>query len=256
MSADARTAGPRAEPAANPALPLVLDGLTVRAGGRAVIDGLSLTVASPGITALIGPNGAGKSLTLRLIDGLLRPDSGTVRFGDRTARQVRRALVFQRPGLVRAGVAQNVALALMPLGLPRRAVAERVEAALQRVGLRDRARDAARKLSGGEQQRLSLARALATEPDLLLLDEPTASLDPAATEAVERIVADAAAAGTKVVLVSHNLGQVARLATDVAVLARGRVVEQGSARSILAAPQSGEARAYIGGEWPWTALTP
>jgi tungstate transport system ATP-binding protein len=235
----------------NPSRPIVIDGLTVSAGGRTVIDGLSLTISSPGVTALIGPNGAGKSLTLRLIDGLLRPDGGSIRFGGRDAQSVRRAFVFQRPGLIRGSVAQNVALALVPLGLSRRVGAARVEAALDRVGLRDRASDAARKLSGGEQQRLALARALATEPDLLLLDEPTASLDPAATEAVERIVAAAAGSGTKVVLVSHNLGQVARLATDVAVLAQGRVAEYGAVRTVLAAPGSPEARAYIAGELPW-----
>jgi tungstate transport system ATP-binding protein len=231
----------------------VIDGLTYRAGGRTVLDRLSLTAASPGITALVGPNGAGKSVLLRLIDGLLRPDGGSIRFGGPAGATARRALVFQRPGLVRGSVARNVALGLMPLGLTRLAAAAAVEAALDRVGLGGRAGDAARKLSGGEQQRLALARALATQPDLLLLDEPTASLDPAATEAVERIVAGIAAEGTKVVLVSHHLGQVARLAEDVAVLAHGRVVEHGPVRSVLDDPQSPEARAYIAGEVPWAS---
>jgi len=131
---------------------------------------------------------------------------------------MRRAFVFQKPGLVRGSVQRNTALALAPLRLSRREAAERVHAALQEVGLRHRAEDAARKLSGGEQQRLALARALVMRPELLLLDEPTASLDPVTTEAVEGIVAGTAAAGTKVLLVSHNLGQVARLASDVLVL--------------------------------------
>ena len=131
---------------------------------------------------------------------------------------VRRAFVFQKPRLVRGSVQRNTALALAPLRLSRREAAERVHAALQEVGLRHRAEDAARKLSGGEQQRLALARALVMQPELLLLDEPTASLDPVTTEAVEAIVAGTAAAGTKVLLVSHNLGQVARLASDVLVL--------------------------------------
>jgi tungstate transport system ATP-binding protein len=234
------------------AVPILIEGLVFRAGGRTVIDGMSATIRSAGITALIGPNGAGKSVTLRLIDGLLRPDGGSIKFGDRAPDDVRRAFVFQKPGLIRASVAQNVALALAPMRLPWREVDERVEAALLRVGLADRARDAARKLSGGEQQRLALARALVTSPQLLLLDEPTSNLDPSATEAVEEIVSGTASAGTKVVLVSHNLGQVARLATDVIVLSRGRAVEHGPARSILTAPRTPEARAYINGEFPWT----
>jgi tungstate transport system ATP-binding protein len=237
-------------------LPLVIEDLTFRPGGRTVIDRLSLTLAAPGITAIIGPNGAGKSVTLRLIDGLLRPDAGSIRFGERSPTDIRRAFVFQRPGLIRASVAQNVALALIPLGLPRRIASERIDAALDRVGLRRRALEAARRLSGGEQQRLALARALVTEPDLLLLDEPTAHLDPAATEAVEGIVAATAAGGTKVVLVSHNLGQVARLASDVAVLSEGRAVEHGPVRTVLGTPRSPEARAYIGGEIPWPSFSP
>jgi tungstate transport system ATP-binding protein len=131
---------------------------------------------------------------------------------------------------------------------------ERIDAALHRVGLGERAHDAARKLSGGEQQRLALARALIVQPELLLLDEPTASLDPSATEAIEEIIAAIAETGTKVVLVSHNLGQVARLASDVLVLSRGRAVEHGPAQSVLTAPRTSEARAYLEGELPWTSF--
>lgn len=127
-------------------------------------------------------------------------------------------------------------------------------AALRRVGLEGRAGDPARKLSGGERQRLALARAWLTRPEVLLLDEPTASLDPGATEAVERLVLDMAGAGVKVVLVSHNLGQVARLAEDVLVVSGGRAVEHGPAATVLRAPRTPEARAYLGGELPWTSF--
>ena len=232
-------------------LPVVLQDLVLRRNGRAVLDGLSATLAAPGVTAIIGSNGAGKSLTLRVIDGLLRPDRGTVRFGVRPAKAVRRAFVFQRPALIRAGVADNVALALRPLGLSRREAAGRVAAALRRAGLEDRAPDPARKLSGGEQQRQALARAWVVQPDLLLLDEPTANLDPGATEAIERLVADMAGAGAKVILVSHNLGQVARLAGDVLVLAAGRAVEHGPARQVLETPHAPETQLYLKGELPW-----
>jgi len=236
----------------SPVLPIVLDRLTLRLGGAPVLDGLTATIAAPGVTAIVGPNGAGKSVTLRVIDGLLRPDAGAVRF--RGGEGARRALVFQKPALIRASVRDNVALALVPLGLPRAVAAARVEAALERVGLAGRAGDAARKLSGGEAQRLAFARAIVTGPDLLLLDEPTASLDPGATEAIEGLIAGLARAGTKVILVSHHLGQVARLAGDVLVLAGGRAVEHGPARTVLADPRTPEARAYLGGELPWTAF--
>jgi tungstate transport system ATP-binding protein len=235
-------------------VPIHIEDLVFRPQGRTIIDGLSAVIRPEGITALIGPNGAGKSVTLRLIDGLLRPDGGSIRFGARPSDTVRRAFVFQKPGLVRGSVRTNVALALVSLRLSRRETAERLDAALHEVGLRHRAEDAARKLSGGEQQRLALARALAVRPELLLLDEPTASLDPSATEAIEEIVAGMAGAGTKVVLVSHNLGQVARLASDVLVLSQGKAVEHGPAPTVLTAPRTSEARAYIKGELPWTSF--
>jgi tungstate transport system ATP-binding protein len=226
-----------------------LDGVSLTLGGRPILDRLSLEVAARGITALIGPNGAGKSVTLRVIDGLLRPDTGSVRLAPG-----RRAFVFQRPALVRASAAANVALGLIPLDLARRERAERTEAALARVGLSERASDAATRFSGGEQQRLVLARAWAMRPDLLLLDEPTASLDPAATETIESLIVEMAGAGTAVLLVSHNLGQVARLADETVVLSAGRAVERGPTRSVLFSPRTAEARAYLTGELPWTSF--
>ncbi|ACB28090.1 MULTISPECIES: ATP-binding cassette domain-containing protein [Methylobacterium] len=222
-----------------------LEDVTLSLDGRTVLDRLCLEVVSGSVTAVIGPNGAGKSVTLRVIDGLLRPDGGTVRVGPH-----RRAFVFQRPALIRATAAANVALALG--SLPRPARAARVQEALARVRLAERARDAATRFSGGEQQRLALARAWAVGPDLLLLDEPTANLDPASTEIVEGLVSAMARAGTTVVLVSHNLGQVARLADTAIVLASGRAVEHGPSRQILFSPRTSEARAYLAGELPWT----
>ena len=236
-------------------LPIAIRDLSFRPGGRIVLNRLDATINTSGITALIGPNGAGKSVTLRIIDGLLQPDSGTIAFGDRPAQDVRRALVFQRPGLLRASVARNVALALIPWKMSRQVVAQRVGHALVAVGLDDRANEGARRLSGGEQQRLALARAWVTEPELLLLDEPTASLDPGATEVIERLIISMAQNGTKVVLVSHNLGQVARLAEDIIVMSNGQAVEHGPAHQILSAPRSAKAQAYIKGELPWISFS-
>ncbi|AWN38228.1 ATP-binding cassette domain-containing protein [Methylobacterium radiodurans] len=233
-------------------LPVRLEGLVYRVGVKTIIDRLDATITTPGITALIGPNGAGKSVTLRLIDGLLAPEAGAIRIGtDRTP--VRRAFVFQRPAMIRASAAYNVALGLRTLDLTGRERRDRVRAALARVDLLARADDPATKLSGGEQQRLALARALAAEPQILLLDEPTASLDPTATEEIEALVVEAAGRGTKVLLVSHNLGQVGRLADDVIVLSQGRAVEHGPTQQVLSAPRTPEARAYIKRELPWTS---
>ncbi|MGU3537082.1 ATP-binding cassette domain-containing protein [Methylobacterium sp. A54F] len=234
-------------------VPIRFASVTYRVEARTILDALDLDLPGSGITALIGPNGAGKSVTLRLIDGLLRPSEGRITVGEPGGPPVRRAFVFQRPALVRASAARNLALALVPLGLSGRARAARVAAALSRVGLAARSGDPATRFSGGEQQRLALARAWACEPQLLLLDEPTASLDPAATEIVEDLVAEMARAGTKVVLVSHNLGQVARLAADVVVLSAGRAVERGPARQVLSAPRDPAARAYLNGELPWAS---
>lgn len=239
----------------NSVLPIAIKDLSFRPGGRTVLNRLDATIKTAGITALIGPNGAGKSVTLRIIDGLLQPDSGNIAFGDRPARNIRRALVFQRPGLLRASIARNVALALMPWKLSRQAVAQRVKDALIAVGLAERADEGARRLSGGEQQRLALARAWVTEPELLLLDEPTASLDPGATEEIERLIISMSQNGAKVILVSHNLGQVARLAEDIIVMSHGKAVEHGPAHQILSAPHSPETQAYIKGELPWTSFS-
>lgn len=228
--------------------------LCVVAGARRILDGVSFALVPRGITAIIGPNGAGKSTLLRAIDGLVPAARGSLVFGARPIGELRRAFVFQKTAMVRASVAWNVELGLLSLGLDVATRRKRVAAALARVGLGDRAGDAARRLSGGEQQRVALARAWAIEPELLLLDEPTASLDPAATEHVERAIAEIAAGGTKVILVSHHLGQVARLAQDVVVLAGGVVAEHGATARVLKQPSSSAAQAYLKGELPWTSF--
>jgi tungstate transport system ATP-binding protein len=236
-------------------LPLRIAGLVVEAGGRRVLDGIDLEIATRGITAVIGPNGAGKSTLLRVLDGLVAPSAGRIGHGrDGAGPPPRRAFVFQRTALLRASVARNVALALEAEALPAAEARARVDHALARVGLADRAQDAARRLSGGEQQRVAFARAWARAPELLLLDEPTASLDPAATEEIERLVAALRDAGTKILLVSHNLGQVARLAEDVVVLAAGRVAEHGPVDTVFRRPATQAARAYLKGELPWQSF--
>jgi tungstate transport system ATP-binding protein len=230
-------------------LPLVLDRVSLRAGGTTMLDRLSLTITPGTPTLLVGSNGSGKTSLLRLCMGLAAPSAGTITWGGRTdGGQARRAILFQRPVMLRRSAAANVAYGLAQAGCPRRLRAERTAELLDRVGLLGLAERPARRLSGGEQQRVALARALAREPEILLLDEPTASLDPAATRHVEDIILMAAQSGTKIVMASHDLGQVRRLAGDVVFLARGCLCEQASAEAFFDRPSSSEAAAFIRGD--------
>jgi tungstate transport system ATP-binding protein len=230
-------------------LPIVLDGASLRAGATTMLDRLSLTITPGAPTLVVGPNGAGKTSLLRLCMGLAAPSAGTVSWGGRTdSGQTRRAILCQKPVMLRRSAAANVAYGLAQAGCPRHLRTTRAEELLDRVGLLDLAGRPARRLSGGEQQRVALARALARQPEILLLDEPTASLDPAATRHVEEIILMAAQSGTKVVMASHDLGQVRRLAGDVVFLVRGRLCEQTSVNDFFDRPSTQETAAFIRGD--------
>ena len=234
--------------------PAVLEHAVFGAGRRAgagLLDGLDLEISGRAPLVLLGPNGAGKSLALRMLQGLITPESGSVRFAGRPAQSGdfrRVALVFQRPVLLRRSVSANLEHALRAYGVPRAERAGRIEALLGMGALTGLEARPARVLSGGEQQRLALVRALAAEPRLLLLDEPAASLDPQSTLAVERLMRQAAEAGVKLVLVTHDVGQARRLAGEVAFLHRGKRLEAGSADAFFDRPQTEEARAYLSGK--------
>ncbi len=230
--------------------PLRLRNLQFRPQGRPVLDGLDLEVGGEGITVILGPNGAGKSVLLRILSGLLKADAGSIDWGGGTATGI--AMVFQQPMVLRASVLANVAVALRPLGLPRGERDARAREVLERVGLAHRAADHGRLLSGGERQRLALARAWVRRPRLLLLDEPTASLDPSGVEAVERIVRQIRTDGAKVLMTTHNLAQANRLADDVVFLAAGQVREHTPVQRFFSTPASPEARQFIKGELPWS----
>lgn len=230
-------------------LPVAFDRVTVRAGATTIIDRLTLTLASGSPTLVVGPNGAGKSTLLRLCMGLAVPTEGRITWGGRAdTKPTRRAFVFQRPVMLRRTAAANIAYGLTHADYPHEKVAARTAELLERVGLSELATRPARRLSGGEQQRLALARALARDPELLLLDEPTASLDPAATRSVEEIVRNAAQSGIKIVMASHDLGQVRRLAGDVVFMVRGAVREQRPAEDFLKNPSTPEAAAFVRGD--------
>jgi tungstate transport system ATP-binding protein len=231
------------------ALPLRAEGLGFSAGGIAILSDVSLTLEAGSPSIIVGPNGAGKSVLLRLLHGLLAPSTGRVLWAGDAAR--RQAMVFQRPVLLRRSVLAN---AVYPLKLAGVAAAEReprARAALEMVGLAALADRPARRLSGGEQQRLALARAAALSPEALFLDEPCASLDPTATRAVEEIVGTLAARGTKIVMTTHDLGQARRLAGEVLFLNRGRLREQTPAAAFFNQPATPEAAAFLRGELVW-----
>ena len=231
--------------------PLKVTDLRWCVAGRAVLDGLSLELGGDGITILLGPNGAGKSVLLRSLCGLIEPESGHIDFGGGPRPESGVAMVFQQPKMLRDSLLGNVELALRPLGVAAAERRSRAQAVLERVGLAHRATDSARGLSGGERQRLALARAWITRPRLLLLDEPTASLDPSSVEAIERIVREIRTEGTRILMTTHNLGQATRLADDVVFMDAGRVCEHAPVQRFFARPASQAARLYIQGELPW-----
>jgi tungstate transport system ATP-binding protein len=230
-------------------LPIVLQDVSVRVRDLAILDRVSLWLTPGAPTVLIGPNGGGKTTLLRLAMGLLAPSSGQVTWGGRRdVAPARRAIMFQRPVMLRRTTAANVEYALASAGVPRAKWPARVVELLELVGLGGLGARPARRLSGGEQQRLALARALARDPEVLFLDEPTASLDPAATKAIEDVIRSVAARGIKVVMSTHDLGEARRLAGDIVLMHRGRIVENGPAAEFFAQPKSDQSRRFIAGE--------
>lgn len=231
--------------AAGAILPLAVRDLVLRLGGATAIDHLDLDLGGAGCTMIMGPNGAGKSLLLKLLHGLVRATEGRIDWAGHAPAAVtaRQALVFQTPVLLRRSVAANLDFVLRMRGKDR----ARGAALLAHVGLSHKAGQPARLLSGGEAQRLALARALATDPEVLLLDEPTASLDPPSVLAIEAIVAGARDRGVRIVFVTHDAGQARRMADDVVFVHRGRVAEHSAAGDFFPQPRSDAARDYLGG---------
>jgi tungstate transport system ATP-binding protein len=230
-------------------LPVQLEDVSIIAGGVTILDGVSLTLTPGPPTVLIGPNGSGKTTLLRAAMGLIAPTRGRITWaGNESTPPMRRAIVFQRPTMLRRSVAANLKYALASVDAPRAEWSARMAELLELVGMSGLGGRSARRLSGGEQQRLALARALARDPELLFLDEPTASLDPAATKAMEDVIRAVVARGIKVVMSTHDLGEARRLAGDIMFMHRGHVVESGPAAAFFANPRTEEARKFIVGE--------
>lgn len=220
-------------------LPLKLDNLSF----RHIIRPVSLEIEAGPSSIILGANGAGKSVLMRLMHGLLAPTSGRVSWHG----PGRQAMVFQRPIMLRRSALANVAYALKVAGQDQSGAMD----ALKEVGLSHLAHRPARVLSGGEQQRLALARAWALHPEVLFLDEPTASLDPSATREIEAVIRAFDGAGTKIVMATHNLGQARRLGDEVIYLHQGRVLERAPVEQFFRQPVTAEAAAFVKGELPW-----
>jgi tungstate transport system ATP-binding protein len=233
----------------SPLMPLTVRGLRYAAGGKQILDDVSFEVRDAARTVVLGPNGAGKSVLLKLCHGLLRPAAGEVRWAGRSPDQARRrqGMVFQRPVMLRRTVAGNLQHSLSVRGVPRAGRAALVDEALNAAGLAEMARQSARTLSGGEQQRLAIARAWVLKPDVLLLDEPSANLDPEATRAIETLILGFAASGTRVIMTTHDIGQARRLADAVIFLHKGRLLEHSPAARFFAGPADPAAARFIGG---------
>ncbi len=231
-------------------LPLTLEALSFEAGGKKLLCNLSHRFEAGPKTIILGPNGAGKSLLLRLCHGLLAPTSGTVSWhGSEPAHQ--QAMVFQRPVMLRRSALANVEYALSLRGLERHARRARAEEVLQRTGLAHLAHAPARQLSFGEQQKLALARAWALEPQVLFLDEPTASLDPSASHAIEELIAAIHQGGTRIIMTTHDLAQAQRLADEVLFIHRGALLESGDAKTFFKRPSNPLAQAFLEGQLLW-----
>ncbi len=230
--------------------PLSVDGLAFAPAGDEILADIDLTFERGSFTVVLGPNGAGKSVLLRLLHGLLVPTAGRVQWGTLDTRPHQQAMLFQRPIMLRRSVIGNVAYGLHVQGVALTEANRRAQLALEKVGLAHLAERPARLLSGGEQQRVALARAVALEPCILFLDEPTASLDPAATRAIEAGLSDLHRQGTTIVMVTHHLGQARRLAQDIVFVHQGRVTEHTSADEFFKLPRSIAASQFLQEELP------
>jgi len=230
-------------------LPLEVRGAMVRRRGKVLIGPVDLTLAGAGLSIVIGPNGAGKTSLLKMLHGIQRLSRGEIAWpcGLEEARR-RQAFVFQTPVMLRRTVLENLIYPLRIAGMTRAEARPPAHDWCARIGLEAAAARPATMLSGGERQKLALARALIAGPDLLFLDEPCASLDGQATREIESILLTAAAKGTRIVMSTHDMGQARRLADEVLFILNGQVHEHVGAEGFFAGPVTAEARAFLKGD--------
>ena len=227
------------------AFPLTLSGVRVRRQGKTVLGPVDLTLAADGTTIIVGPNGSGKTTLLRVMHGIERVNGGHVAWEcDDPAKH---GFVFQTPIMMRRTVAENLTYPLKLLKTPKDQIAMKVDHWLARIGLEALRNGQATRLSGGERQKLAIARALIRKPDVLFLDEPCANLDGHATREIEALLSDVASAGTRLVMATHDMGQARRLANDLVFLLDGKIHEFGPA-AIFDIPATGELAAFLRGD--------
>jgi len=230
-------------------LPLRLQDVTVVRSGKTILGPVSLDVAAEGLTIVLGPNGAGKSTLLRAMHGVERISSGKVAWRvPRDQAELRQSFVFQSPIVLRRSVAENIAYPILIRGKARKTALASAAEWATRVGLGAALDRSALVLSGGERQKLALARALITEPEIVFLDEPTANLDGRSMREIEAILQDARDHGTRLVLATHDLGQARRLGTEIVFLLNGQVHEQAASQTFFDSPRTEEAVAFTNGD--------
>jgi tungstate transport system ATP-binding protein len=235
--------------------PLRARGLTVRFGENTVLQHVAFEIPAGGRVAVLGANGSGKSVLLRALHGLIQPTAGEITWGGSALRPREQAMVFQRPVVLRRSALANIEYALAVNGVSGSTRTKRARDALERVALGYTADRPARVLSGGEQQRLALARAWALSPRVLFLDEPTANLDPRAAKEVERVILEIHASGTAIILATHALGLARRMADEVVLLSDGEVAERSPAARFFTNPETPEGENFLQGELPWTGTS-
>jgi tungstate transport system ATP-binding protein len=229
--------------------PLKVRGAVSARRGKVLVGPVDIDLQGAGTTVVMGPNGSGKTTFLRLLHGAARLSKGQIEWScDKVQAQRNQAFVFQQPVMLRRTVLENLIYPLRMRGVPRASAIIEAEDWAARVGLADMLPRNATNLSGGEQQKLALARAMITKPKLLFLDEPTASLDGRATREIEEVIRSARAQGTHLILSTHDLGQARRLADEVLFLLHGQVHEHANAQIFFDAPETAQARAFLRGD--------
>ena len=219
--------------------------------GRVLLDVKYLNFDQPVCYAIVGHNGAGKTLLARTLAGLQQPDQGLVQWAGKSPDKARRTqvgLLLQRPILLRRTAQANIEYALHRVGITGKKARSRAQSLLQQAGLLAVANTPSRVLSGGEQQRLALARALALHPEMLILDEPTANVDPVSTLPIEKMLLQAVADGCCAIIISHDMGQVKRVADEVIFMHAGRVLEQTPSSQFFSQPASEQGQAFVAGD--------
>ena len=233
----------------NDLFPLRLTNVSVRRRGRVILGPVDLRLDAPGMTMIIGPNGSGKTTLLRVMHGVERLSQGTATWALPTKEaRARQAYVFQSPVMLRRSVADNLRYPLQLTGAPKAHIESQMRHWADKTGLGALLETAATRLSGGERQKLALARGLIREPDVLFLDEPCANLDRHATRDIETLLFEAAETGTRIIMATHDMGQAKRLATDVIFVVDGQILETGTKEQMFDAPRTPELRAFLNGE--------